>query len=165
MFTIKQTKQAVEDALKYLRKCDIIVPHFKTQYKSNPHGCMVLCDEVCTLTTGTFISKKMADWFMMHELVHVLCYHYEPIKNRRFAREFGEPQPSDYLEVTWTSALPSICRPAGYASIYGKLGGGEEHFAELVAYMYTSVQGFAAKPPDDLAKAWKIAWSALKRMV
>ena len=102
----------------------------------------------------------------MHELVHILCAYHEPTKNRKFRKEFGAGQPDNYDKITWVSTLPLFCRPKGYATVYGKLGGGEEHFAELVAYMYTRKEAFLAEPPEDLVKAWDIAWNnGLKLMV
>ena len=107
----------------------------------------------------------MTDWFVMHELAHVLVAAHEPERRRQFRAAFGGEPPEDYDEQQWKGVIPRRARPHGFPSQYARDAGGEEHFAELVAFMYTEPLSFASRPPADLSRDWKIAWDeGLARM-
>jgi hypothetical protein len=163
-FSDDLTREAFNDALAYLDEVGIFVPDFRLRIISSVGGSYVTGTGK-TMCLGRFPTRHYADWFSMHELAHILVFHHDPCTNKRFAQHFGEPQPDNYNDQQKKSILLSVARPKGYASIYARDGGGEEAFAELVAYMYTRPKAFRDKPPRDLATAWRIAWThGLARM-
>jgi hypothetical protein len=160
--SVDLTCKALDGALHYLEECGIYVPPFRRRVLKRWGGSYVNVkkDGSTYICLGCYPTRGFADWFAMHELAHVLVAAHEPGRRRKFRVEFGDPEPDDYDDQQWKGMLGpiGIRRPAGYASMYGRDGGGEEHFAELVALMYCGEDEFAGRPPRDLRHAWSVAW-------
>jgi hypothetical protein len=162
----EQTREALNDALEYLEACNVFVPDFRHRIDRRWGGSYVDCSgRRRFMRLGCYPTRSWADWIAMHELVHVLVDAYQPVRRREFKRVFGKPEPDDYHDQQWKVVSPRAMRPSGYPSYYGRDGGGEEHFAELVAFMYTAPRVFASAPPRDLRRSWCVAWTfGLSRM-
>lgn len=155
-----QTRDAFNDALEYLESCEIFVPDFRHRIDRRWGKSYVdTSRRVVFMRLGCYPTRQWADWFAMHELMHVLVDAYGLMRRRKFKAVFGAPEPDDYDELQWKTLAPRRTRPLGYPSFYARDGGGEEHFAELVAFMYTSDRGFAAAAPADLRRSWSAAWN------
>ena len=161
-----QTRDAFNGTLEYLDHCGIFVPDFRLRILAQLGGSYVIeTERGVAMTLGCYPATRSARWFAMHELAHALAIFYRPERNRRFKKDFGAPTPGDYDHQQMKTALPREIRPDGFPSYYGRDGGGEELFAELVAFMYTEPRKFASRPPADLNRLWKVAWDdGLSRM-
>ena len=154
------SREAIDDAAEYLRECGIQVPAFKRRVYRRAAGSYVTgSPTTLVMHLGSYPTRRLADWFAMHELVHVLWARNRPTRDPTFREWFGTRRPRNYDDIPWTvRATTSLRRPSGFPSRYAEMAGGEEHFAELVAFMYTRPNGFASKPPADLAASWNVAW-------
>lgn len=173
-----KAREAVCNAKAYLQSCGIFVPHFELEIKSSDQfleigGSYVRQEYGDTqLSMGCYPTSFLRNWFAMHEIGHVLWGGHHPLRWKRFRLEFGKPRPTDeaskeiHKKYSWrTAGSRGIHRPNGEPSYYGKLGGGEERFCELIAYMY-ACGDFSKNPPSDLVALWECCWEhGLSRMI
>ena len=155
------TREEFNNALTYLDDCGIFVPHFPHRIVRSlgDSEAVSYSDGRAYLRLGCYLTRGLTRWFVMHELCHVLVHFYRPQRDHRYARLFGGPQPADYDDIhPIQRGLTSLGRPNGFPSVYAKIGGGEEHFVELAAFLYCEPRQFASKPPADLAASWSVAW-------
>ena len=166
MTNLDTTRASLNEALAYLAECNIYVPKFTRRYRRS--GILGIggsgvteTDNGILVELGVYPTSYSTNWFVMHELGHVLVAYHRPLRNKRFCAEFGTRQPATeiYNRLQKYCVVPTAFRSRGYASMYGEKGGGEEHFCELLAFMYVSENGFAGRPEKDLAKPWRIAWN------
>jgi len=100
------TQEALNDALGYLKDCGIFVPDFRHRiYNSLGGSCVEIIENGIYVRLGCYLTRSLTDWFVMHELAHVLVAYHEPCNNPKFSAEFGEPQPDDYDGQQWKSAF------------------------------------------------------------
>jgi len=165
-------KDAVREAVAYLRRCGIRVPRFvlTTEWNAPIGGSSVSFDgRVSRLNFGRYPNTFLRNWLAMHEIGHVLWNEHQPLRRKKFREAFGAPAPENYDTLhrteSWKTAathrlswLPGIHRPHGEPSWYGATAGGEEKFAELIALLY-SCEDFAESPPPDLRELWDTCWN------
>lgn len=170
-FSRELTRAVLNEVCQYLEACDIYVPQFKLTIHRKPGGSSVKHDIRDHLNLGCYPTRFMTEWWVMHEMGHILWNYYSPCDNRKFAQAFGAPQPEDYDDIHRkyspfsTLAETLRMRPENEPSPYGAKAGGEERFCELLGLMYAS-GGFDQAPPEDLEKLWNVCWhSGLADMV
>lgn len=163
------TKDVLRDVLEYLASCGLSVPRFRTRVYRRLGGSYFLHGvRGPTLNLGCYGLRFWTEWFVMHEVGHVLWDFYDPCRNRMFRRWFGEPTPANYDSLgnlPWRGpVLGKVARPIGEPSHYGAAAGGEERFCELLGYMYAH-GGFDRQAPSDLRRIWSVCWiHGLSRM-
>jgi len=165
------TRDVLNDVIEYLDDCDVFLPDFRHAIHTRVSGSYV--SDTANgpfLHLGCYPTRFIAEWFVMHEVGHVLWHFYEPCCNRTFKRYFGAPMPDNYDDIHRKLALygPFAAtlrlRPRGEPSAYGRDGGGEERFCELIGLMYAT-GGFDQRPPNDLRAMWRACWNhGLARM-
>jgi len=165
------THNVLSEVIEYLDERDVFVPDFRhaihkricgSYFSDAPAGPF--------LHLGCYPTRFIAEWWVMHEVGHVLWHFYEPCRDRKFAKYFGAPRPDDYDDIHRKLAFygPIAAtlglRPRGEPSPYGRDGGGEERFCELIGLMYAT-GGFDQHAPKDLQRMWSACWNnGLARM-
>lgn len=149
-----KTEKALDAAIEYLEENGFDVPWFDVEFIERIGGSMVFPDD-CSMRLGVYPGKRTRDWFVMHELIHLLVVHHGL---EDLPAPFDQEEPEKEPDWVVRAGMDS-CRSTGYPSMYAELGGGEEFLCEMFAFMYTRAGGFSGKPPVDLAKAWDIAWN------
>ena len=165
------TRSVLNEVLEYLDACGVFVPDFRHAIHLRMSGSYVTETPTgCFLHLGCYATRFIAEWFVMHEVGHVLWHFYEPSRNHIFKRYFGAGRPENYDDVhrwhSWRGPLRAGLgvRLRGEPSEYGALGGGEERFCELLGFMYAT-GGFDKAPPKDLSAMWRACWQhGLSRM-
>ena len=164
------TREVFNDVLDHLARSGVFVPDFRHRIHHRFFGSYFTHTRRGPLLhLGCYPTLFSTEWFVMHEVGHVLWYFYEPCRKRAFKRFFGSPAPDDYDDIhaklSWRGPLlPDLARPQGEPSPYGAEGGGEERFCELIGLMYAR-GGFDRRPPRDLRRMWSAAWdNGLARM-
>ena len=166
----EKSKASVREAADYLRSCGIRLPEFELTAEQKGIGGSFVdgFGSALRLNIGWYPLAFVRGWFAMHELGHLLWDEHDPLRQKRFREEFGEPRPGDYdglqkAEV-WKTMLawrlswyPGPHRPKGQPSWYGARGGGQERFCELLGLMWAH-GGFDKNPPRDLAGLWDTCW-------
>jgi hypothetical protein len=164
------TRAVFIDVLEYLNRSGVFVPPFRHRIQRRFFGSgFTDADRGPFLLLGCYPSRFATEWFVMHEVGHVLWHFYDPCRNRVFRQFFGSPLPDDYDDIherlSWRGPLQAVTmRPSGEPSSYGAEGGGEERFCELIGFMYAT-GGFDRRPPRDLRATWHACWDhGLARM-
>jgi hypothetical protein len=149
--TPQKTEEALDAAIEYLEENGFDVPEFDVEFTEQVGGSMVFEDG--SMRLGVYPGQRRRDWFVMHEMIHMLVLHH------------GVRLPAPFNRRAWPGgdnwavrACMDAGRADGYPSIYAETGGGEEFLCELFALMYVE-GGFDEEPPVDLAKAWDVAWN------
>lgn len=162
------TRDIFNEVLDYLDRCNVFVPPFRHRINQRFFGSHFIdADAGPFLLLGCYPSRFVTEWFVMHEVGHVLWHFYQPCRNRAFRQLFGSPEPDDYFDIhmrlSWRGPFRPRARPPGEPSFYGAEGGGEERFCELIGFLYAT-GGFDRRPPRDLRALWTVCWDALTRM-
>lgn len=165
------TRDVLSDVVEYLDACDVFVPDFRHAIHRSIGGSYVSdTPSGCFLHLGCYPTRFVAEWWVMHEIGHVLWHFYQPCRNATFKRYFGAEMPDNYddihrkLAFYGPIATTVRLRPRGEPSPYGAQAGGEERFCELIGLMYTT-GGFDQRPPKDLNTIWRACWNhGLARM-
>jgi hypothetical protein len=166
-----RTRDVLTDVIEYLDDCDVFLPDFRHAIHRRIGGSYVSDNAFgCFLHLGCYPTRFIAEWWVMHEIGHVLWYFYEPCRHPTFKRYFGAEQPDNYddihrkLSFYGPLATRVGLRSHGEPSSYGAQGGGEERFCELIGLMYAT-GGFDQRPPNDLEAMWSVCWNhGLARM-
>ena len=165
------THNVLVDVIEYLWACDVCLPDFRHAIHRHIGGSYVSeTSSGCFLHLGCYPTEFVAEWWVMHEVGHVLWHFYQPCRNLTFKRYFGAELPDNYddihrkLSFYGPLAAPVGLRPRGEPSPYGAQAGGEERFCELLGLMYAT-GGFDQRPPKDLNAMWNACWNhGLARM-
>ena len=159
------TRNVLNDVIAYLDACGVFLPDFRHAIHRRLVGSYVIeAPKGCFLHLGCYPTYFVAEWWVMHEVGHVLWRFYEPCRDRTFKRYFGTGIPDNYddmhrnLSAYGPPAAIFHLRPHGEPSLYGAQGGGEERFCELIGFMYAT-GGFDQCPPKDLRRMWSVCWN------
>lgn len=167
----ERTRKILNEIIEYLGQSGIFLPDFRHRIYRKFSGSEFKPSGP-SLMLGCYTTRYITEWFVMHEIGHVLWHFYDPCRDRTFRRYFGAPMPKyeEYLDIhrqfSWKGPVlhKTGFRPQGEPSPYGEKGGGEERFCELIGLMYSSKHGFH-KPPSDLRAMWRACWEhGLSRM-
>ena len=166
-----QTRDVLHDVIEHLDACGVFLPDFHhvihrriagSYFRDTASGCF--------LHLGCYPTRFVAEWFVMHEVGHVLWHFYEPCRRPTFKRYFGADVPDNYVDLhrslSFYGPIATFVglRPGGEPSPYGAQAGGEERFCELLGLMYAT-GGFDRRPPNDLKALWSACWNhGLARM-
>lgn len=161
----ERTRTAFTNVLDYLDRSGVFLPPLRHRITNRFFG-----SHFTDADRGPFLllscyppNDFVTEWFVMHEVGHVLWHFYEPCRNRAFRSVFGVPEPDNYHQIyrnlSWQGPALQLLgrRPHGEPSPYGEQGGGEERFCELIGLMYAT-GGFDQCPPKDLRIMWETCW-------
>lgn len=159
------TREVLNDVIEYLDDCEVFLPDFRHAVHRHMGGSYVTRKASgCFLHLGCYPTRFVTEWWVMHEVGHILWHFYQPCRDRAFNRNFGVEAPDDYEEIHRKLAFYGPLahtlrlRPHGEPSPYGARGGGEERFCELIGLMYAR-GGFDQEPPGDLSALWNVCWN------
>ena len=75
------TRSVLNEVLEYLDACGVFVPDFRHAIHLRMSGSYVTETPTgCFLHLGCYATRFIAEWFVMHEVGHVLWHFYELIK-------------------------------------------------------------------------------------
>jgi hypothetical protein len=154
----EMTREALEEAKHYLSECGLRVPVFRLAVHRRWAGSyMKKTSTGLFMSLGTHPTRAAADWFVMHELGHVLWVRGRPTCDPRFKEFFGTRPPRNYDDIGWSvRARRASDRSPGFPSHYAELAGGEEALRGATRFHVRAVRGLcieAARRPGRVVES------------